>query len=335
MRQRLLTIFALLPFAAAAQTVATFETPALPKADTFFIRYDVSKTTDVGLNSGLAHFPLYVDSQYKSFNGFTYSNMTDSLSGGYGNQYSARSGKGVNGSAQYAVAYGDTNKVILVGAAKGKSVKGFYITNNSYAYYDMKYGTPPFSKKFGDTTGTNSGLPQGSFPDYFKVVIRGYSGGVLKPDTVEAYLADYRFADSTQDYILKDWRWVSLLKLGGVDSLHFRMYSSDTGTYGINTPLYFCMDDFTTNESVGVGNEMSALAAKVYPNPATQTLYVELAEGETQEILLFDMSGKLLQSKPVHSAKEEMSIGLLPSGNYMLQLRNAAGQTASQRIIKQ
>ncbi len=93
MRQRLLTVLALLPFAAGAQTIATFETPALPKVDTFFIRYNVNKTTDIGPNSGLAHFPLYVDSQYKSFSGFTYSNMTDSVSGGYGNQYSARAGQ--------------------------------------------------------------------------------------------------------------------------------------------------------------------------------------------------------------------------------------------------
>ncbi len=233
------------------------------------------------------------------------------------------------------MAYGDTNKVILTGIAQGKSVKGFYITNNSYAYYDMKYGTPPFSKKFGDTTGTHSGLPQGAYPDFFKVVIRGYSGGVLKPDTVEAYLADFRSPDSTKDYILKDWRWVSLLKLGGVDSLHFRMYSSDTGIYGINTPLYFCMDDFTTNESVGVGGDEAMLAAKVYPNPATHTLYVEVSGTETREIVLFDISGRMLLAKPVLAQKEELNIANLPAGNYLLQLRNAAGQTAFQRIRKQ
>jgi hypothetical protein len=291
MRKRLLSLIALLPLAASAQTVANFETPVLPKADTFFMSYDMPKQ-DIGINSGLAHFPLYADTgfgfQYWD-HGFTYSNMTDSNSGGYGNQFSARTGIGVKGSSQYAVAYGEINKVFLLNAAQGKSVGGFYVTNSSYAYYSIKFGDG-FARKFGDTTGTNSHLPQGSYPDYFKLVVQGYAGGVLKPDTVEYYLADYRASDSTKDYVVKDWQWVPLTKLGGVDSLQFRLYSSDTNAFGIKTPLYFCMDDFTTNESLEV-KPQTGIVAKVFPNPVQTILNIELSnKSDIRNLTLMDMS---------------------------------------------
>ncbi len=338
MRQRLLTLLAFLPFAAGAQTISTFESPALPKKDTFFMRYDMPRK-DIGFNSGLAHFPLFADSAGGfAFwdHGFTYSSMTDSISGGLGNQYSARPGKAYADS-QYAVAYGETNKVFLTGAAQGRGVQGFYITNSSYAWNSIKYGDF-FSRKFGDTTGTKSGLPQGSMPDYFRLVVQGYRGGALKPDSVHFYLADYRSPDSTKDYIVKDWRWVSLLKLGAVDSLLFTLQSTDTASFGgftyVNTPLYFCMDNFTTNETVGVRTS-GIIVAKVYPNPVADMLFVELASaGDAAMLSLLDMSGRTVLSKAVSATKESLNMSGLSAGAYLLQLSNGSGQTAMQRIIK-
>lgn len=338
MLKRLLFVFCL-PFAADAQTVADFETPALPKVDTFFMRYDLPKQ-DIGINSGLAHFPLFADtlSGYKYWTGFTCSSETDSVSGGQGNQYAARAGKGVNGSAQYAISYGDSQKVFLLGAAQGRPVSGFYITNATYTWNSIKYGDG-FSRKFGDTTGTGSGLPQGSYPDYFRITIQGYLGGNLTPDTVQFYLADYRSADSTKDYAVTDWRWVSLTKLGNVDSLIFSYQSSDTSRFGnvtyINKPLYFCMDNFTTNESVSV-NKQIQFAAKVYPNPVRDILHIELQpEYGAQQLSIYDAAGRQVVFKAAAATLEVIDMGGLPSGTYLLQLTNAGGQTASQRISKQ
>lgn len=339
MRKHLLFFLALLPFAASAQTVSNFETPALPKVDTFHMNFTVRKA-DIGFNSGLAHFPLHTDS-FGTFaywdRGFTLSSMTDSISAGNGNQYSARPGKAVSGT-QYAVAYGDSNKVFLLGAAQGKGVQGFYASNGTYPYMSMKHGDA-FSRKFGDTTGTGSGLPQGSYPDYFRLIVRGYRGGVLKPDTVQFYLADYRAADSAQDYIVSDWRWVSLLKLGAVDSLQFNLESSDFITVGgttyYNTPLYFAMDDFTTNETVGVTGQQVA-AARVYPNPARDMLYLELnSPKEIASIQLMDMSGRVVLSQTASNGKEALVLNTLPAGTYVLQLLHTSGAIATQKISKQ
>jgi hypothetical protein len=61
-------------------------------------------------------------------------------------------------------------------------------------------------------------------------------------------LADYRFADNSKDYILKDWRYVDFNNNVSsdieIDSISFRYEGSDTGAFGLNTPKYFCMDDF-------------------------------------------------------------------------------------------
>lgn len=345
MRKLLLSLIAVLPLAGSAQTVADFETPVLPKADTFYLNYG-PKLTDRGFDNGLAHFPFYTDSFGTTAfwtRGFTYSNVTNDSTGGAGNQYAAKTGSGANGSDQYAVAqfgsvYGDSLKIGLLGRAVGKGAQGFYVTNSAYGYFSMKFGDG-FARKFGDTTGTGAKIPQGSYPDFFRFTVRAYEGGVLKPDTVQFYLADYRFADSTQDYIINDWRWVSLLKLGAADSFILNLESSDTASYGgsvayLNNPAYFCIDDFTTNESLGVSHNQPFIA-RVYPNPVQNVLHIELnGNNNAERISLLDMSGRVVISQAVVSKATTLDMSGLAAGNYLLQLQGTSGEIAAQQITK-
>ncbi len=62
---------------------------------------------------------------------------------------------------------------------------------------------------------------------------------------LEVYLADYRFADSQQDFIRDDWLLLDLRSLGTIRSLRFDIESSDVGNFGINTPTYFALDNIT------------------------------------------------------------------------------------------
>lgn len=171
--------------------------------------------------------------------GFSLSNVVDTTTPGYTNQYAARAGKGVNGSDHYLVGTGGA-KVLLTGAAAGKAVNGFYVTNSTYAYLSMKNGDQ-FGKKFGGISGTD--------PDYFELIVRSHKDGAVT-DSVVVALADFRPLNSSEDYILDTWKWVDLLPLGNVDSLSFAFRSSDVGPNGMNTPAYFCMDDFTTKDGV-------------------------------------------------------------------------------------
>lgn len=215
-----------------AQTVANFDNSLAP--DTFNNGSDLSG----GFYYGLGHFVNDYDTTYQAWSGWAISTKGDDSTAGWGNQYSAITGSGVNNTDGYAVAdeYGNA-KVVLQGAAAGAPVGGLYVTNTAYTYYSMRDGDA-FSKKFGGSSGND--------PDWLKLTVRGWFNGALINNMVEFYLADFRFANNSQDYILNTWQWLSLYSLGNVDSIQFYLSSSDTGQFGMNTPAYFAIDNFTT-----------------------------------------------------------------------------------------
>ena len=194
--------------------------------------------------SGLARF---ANNNFGGFwDGWAYSNTSDVTTPGSVNQYSATTGAGFDTSGSegknYGVAYVPTDwvtyeaKTVQLSFTDSSShyIKGLYVTNSTYATLSMEQGDA-FAKKFGGENGND--------PDYFKLLIWGLENGT-ETDTVEFYLADFRFADNTKDYIVKTWQWVELSSLGKADTLLFSVASSDVGTWGINTPMYFNTDNF-------------------------------------------------------------------------------------------
>ena len=143
--------------------------------------------------------------------------------------YNSAAGKGAEDSKTYAVFNVNdwTPKGVEVLAADGEEVSGFYVTNAAYSYTSMINGDD-YAKKFGQD-------------DWFKLTVTGYDAAGEQTGTVDFYLADLR--DAQASYILKTWRWVDLTSLGKVKRLGFSLSSSDNGTYGMNTPAYFCLDN--------------------------------------------------------------------------------------------
>jgi hypothetical protein len=185
-----------------------------------------------GFWSGGAHFNNNYDTMYGSWDGFSYSNITDTMAEGWTAQYNAITGSGQGGSAKYGVGYVGWSgpPTITLDAAV---VDGLYVTNNNSAYYSMLKGDL-FAKKFGGVTGDDE--------DWFVLTITGKDTGGAVTDVVEFYLADYRFADDGEDYIVDAWEYVDLSELGVVKSLEFGLSSSDVGSWGMNTPAYFAID---------------------------------------------------------------------------------------------
>jgi hypothetical protein len=174
-----------------------------------------------------------------SWNGFTYSDVNDTTTAGYGNQYAVY-GDGLDhsDSGVYAVGYADAFNAVnpMVSFASAMTVNGFYANNTTYAALDMLNGST-FSKKFGGATGDDA--------DWFLLTIEGFDAGSASLGTVNFYLADYRFADNEQDYVIADWAWVDLTGLGSnVSSLEFSLTSSDNSYGYMNTPAYFAADHF-------------------------------------------------------------------------------------------
>jgi hypothetical protein len=180
--------------------------------------------------------------------GSAYTNVLDTANGSYTNLYGCITGTAFGGNNYATVQSG----AVISFSNNTTAVSGFYITNTTYAWKEIKKGG--FGRKFGDTTGTGSGtsIPQGQYPDWFKILVKGYRGGNLLTDSVEFYLADYRAAGTTSDYVVKNWQYVNCISLGQVDSLTFEMKSSDNNAFGMKTPAFFSMDNFTIQSTVGI-----------------------------------------------------------------------------------
>ena len=220
-------------------TVSTFDDLSLDPES--YWNGDGGDVTEYFISGGAS---FQNDNAGYSWSGFSYSNTTDTTTEGYTNQFSVYTGGGIDGSANYGVSYimldweGGTYdpipNIIYLADASGNEVQGLYVTNTTYAALSMLNGDS-FAKKFGGTGGDD--------PDWFLLTIKGIDSEANYTGTVEFYLADYRFADNSQDYIVDEWTWVDLNSLGTVVGLEVCVSSSDTGDWGMNTPSYFAMDN--------------------------------------------------------------------------------------------
>jgi hypothetical protein len=317
-----------------AQIVSDFENLLLPMPP-MGSYWDGSDQTG-GFASGGMYFPNTYDTSFGGYwaTGFAYSSMIDSVTSGFTNLYAAKPASGFNGSSNYAVAQ---NNVVarLNNVSPTMVVEGFYVTNGTYAYNSMRDGDI-FAKKFGDTTGTNSGLPQGSYPDFFKLTVKSYVGGQLGNDSVEFYLADFRFTNDSLDYIVNTWEWVDCSVFQVFDSLKFSLSSSDNGSFGMNTPAFFCIDNFTIDVTVGK-NELTSIQNKIdiFPNPASEVLSFRNVDVNSKKLIsIFNMNGQLLSDNYINEDQKSLDISNLPQGIYSIKIQTER-ETIYKKFVKQ
>lgn len=199
---------------------------------------------DYSTRFSMARFNTYytvdLSSDWPFWAGWAYSNETDTTTPGYENQFSAITG-GAHSGANYAVAYPDTwygvTPTLTLDAPTG--LDSVYLTNTTYTYLAMRDGEGT-AKKFGGATSND--------PDWFLLTITGKDAVGAVTGTVEFYLADYRFEDNNQDYLVDTWTKVGLGGLGTVKTVEFALSSSDSGLWGINTPTYFALDTLVVPE---------------------------------------------------------------------------------------
>jgi len=291
----------------SAQTTSTFESASLPDSS----YWNGSDGSATGFESGNAWFPTVWDTSFGGYwsSGFALSTMHDTVTAGFTNQYSAITGSGENGSAGYGVNYND-GYFLLTGSAKGQSLQGAFITNSTYSFLSMKSGDA-FAKKFGGENGSD--------PDFFCIVFKGYENNVENEDSVVFYLADFRSENSNEDYIIKDWTWVDLSSLGEVDSVAFYFMSSDVGSFGINTPKYFCIDNLITNEEEpnGMASIQSVNSLKIYPNPSAGLIHINNAVQGNVEV--FNLRGELLLNTTLSRTQNTLDLSYLPNGIYLVR----------------
>ncbi|MDD2562920.1 MAG: DUF4465 domain-containing protein [Salinivirgaceae bacterium] len=281
--------------------------------------------------SGNAIFTNHYNAEYGSWNQWAYSNSTNDTTPGWSNQYSAITKGGFEStsanSGVYTVSYVSDFDLPTVKFANNKAhtVKGFYTTNSTYTALSMKNGDA-FSKKFGGVTGSDA--------DWLKLSVWGFVDG-KKTDTIEFYLADYRFGNQEEDYIVQTWQWVELSSLGAIDSLQIALSSSDNGAWGMNTPAYLCADQFYISPTeVNIETIASFNNIHVFPNPASNYININTNSEKEVQLTIFDISGSLVKQVNHVLDNQIIDIQHLPSGLYVLRLQSNNG-SVTKRLIKQ
>lgn len=203
--------------------VATFEDITLAKADTCWQGADAPVVGWNNWTSGTYTFQTYYggNSGYGDYYAaFTVTNEKANTSTGMAEPYRSAKGGAYEGNnfAVWNMNYYGADTI----AFDAQVVPGFFVNNTAYAVSSMVNGDT-YAKKFGAE-------------DFFTLFCIGVKDGVAG-DTVAVELA------SDGEYIA-DWTYVDLSELGEIDGLTFAMTSSDASEWGINTPAYFCMDNF-------------------------------------------------------------------------------------------
>jgi len=84
-------------------------------------------------------------------------------------------------------------------------------------------------------------------------------------------------------------------------------------------------------------DKVARMEMKIYPNPATERITLEISNWEDLQMgtfKLFSLSGQLLQEQPVHSPVTSISLAGLSKGAYILKVC-MNNKTEDLKIIKQ
>ncbi len=311
-----------------AQTVADFET-ILPASDTAW--FGQPTDGDTVFTSGSFIFENNYNASWNSWSGWAYSNVTDNTTPGYDNQFGNVTGSG-EGSAQFGMCYASdfSNNRIFLPGGNPLELNAVSITNSTYAYLSMLNGDV-IGKQFGSPNDA-SGNPDGTNgEDWFLLTIYGLDSDSLRTnDSINFYLADFRFSDNSQDYIVDSWISVNLGSLGEVYGLDFALTSSDNGMFGMNTPAYFAIDNLIAVQ-VSI-EEDKTIDFSVYPNPTQDLIQMTVVPNST--IQLYDISGKLIKTEVALNSKVNWDLSALENGIYFVKA-SINGETVTEKIIKQ
>ncbi len=229
--------------------------------------------------------------------------------------YAASAGKGYELSEVYAIGSNSAHIRINRGLDTSWNFYGFHVTNTTFARNSMLFGDA-FAKKFNAAD-----------KDSFVLIISGFRKGELKKSK-RLMLADFRDADPGKHFILSSWEFVEFNEI--VDSLRFDMESSDNGSWGMNTPAYFAIDNIVLTYPGSVKN-IGTLPLKLFPNPASSNVQWMLPENERpQSIKITNLMGAVMLNESAESngvlsesqISNQLDLQRLPAGMYLVEVQS-------------
>lgn len=310
--------------ASAQQRILNFEEFGLP-LDTF-LRADASHL-DTLFESFDALIPSVYDTSFGGYwaSGWTISTSRNDSIGNFTNLVGSITGSGNEGSSTYLVGQ---NKAYLL-LPPNASFEGLSYSNTTYTANAVENGSF-FSRPFGIDSIGNSG-----FPDSLILKVELYHAGTIT-EQFQLFLADYRFADDNQDYVLDYWNSHLLIAtvILPTDSISFTLVSSDQSAFGNNTPDFFALDDLlfsigvSATEQLAKGQPLSA-----FPNPITSTVTLG-SGGDWAQVYISDVAGRIVQLIPDFSLGSTLDLSHLQPGTYYAIARNHDGSHAAKLMIR-
>ncbi len=204
------------------------------KEDTF----SVGEIGITSFSSSLLNFELDGDPrEISGFNGFLYSSITGTSSNVLEQIYGAYRTPDDYESNNYAViglSNPESSAIITTVDNENHLFKSMYVENTYYNYLAIENGTE-YSKKFGGDEGTD--------PDWFKLIIKGFDKTGTQQGEIEFYLADHTATINKNDYTIQEWTNVDLKGLGYVSRIEISFSSTDNDNGIMHTPAYVCLDN--------------------------------------------------------------------------------------------
>lgn len=99
--------------------------------------------------------------------------------------------------------------------------------------------------------------------------------------------------------------------------------------------LRFLLYKVTAIEGTSLGiNEENAEKFSVYPNPASDVLYISSTVSEPYTVTIFDSVGKQLFTQHVQNRQATVDVSSLSSGLFFVEIRTKTAKTVQKVVIQ-
>ena len=184
-----------------------------------------------------------------------------------------------------------------------------------------------------DTLNSQAGLDSA----IIRVTAKVNNGGVI--DTVafgQAYLKSAPVADGWVPFTvtIDDWQ-------PGVDpeTVQIIMMSSDGGFCSMSSSgecLYLYVDDLQLTTPTGIFDQDDLFEEiNVYPNPATESITIDLMSERAEEITIVDMQGRTVYQSNNMSPQRTLDISTWSNGLYIVRCGYGHFITARKKLLIQ
>ena len=134
--------------------------------------------------------------------------------------------------------------------------------------------------------------------------------------------------DSSLEYSLEEGDWQS--------DCYFEMLSASTYTLSIRNELG-CIGDtlimIPLDINVGNKNIYYNTQLSTYPNPAKETLNIQLEKGTIQSLRIYNLMGQLLEKRKDSFSKVELIVSKYGTGIHIIEVQDQRGRIHRAKVI--